>query len=116
MAKTSAALKRVADTGKPLYASLDNSQKARVHKLAWLLRPHHHSWHARFTEGQEGRGWRGGDEDRGPMWRPHWRRFGEDNGGAGGMQRMMDKTTRTLNLEFRTPPPYRSLFGYGSRA
>jgi zinc resistance-associated protein len=91
MAKISAALKRIADTGKPLYASLDDSQKARFHKLAWLLRPHHHSWHARFMEGQEGRGWRGGDEDRGPMWRPHWRRFGEDNGGAGGMQRMMDE-------------------------
>jgi zinc resistance-associated protein len=91
MGKTSAALKRIAEAGKPLYASLDDSQKARFHKLAWLLRPHHHSWHARFLEGQEGRGWRHGDDDGGPMWRHHWRGFGEDDAGPGGMHRMMDE-------------------------
>jgi zinc resistance-associated protein len=89
MAKASAALKRIADTGKPLYASLDEAQKARFKKLAWLLRPHHH-WHARYMEGQEGRGWGQDHEDGGPMWQHHRRGLGED-GRPGGMQRMMDE-------------------------
>jgi zinc resistance-associated protein len=96
MAKTSAALKHIAEAGKPLYASLDDSQKARFQKLAWLLRPHHHPWHARFMEGQEGHGWRHGDDEGGPMWRHHWRSFGEDDGGAGGMHRMMDEGRRMM--------------------
>jgi hypothetical protein len=25
------------------------------------------------------------------MWRHHWQRFGEDDGGPGGMHRMMDE-------------------------
>ena len=90
MGKASAALKRIAETGKPLYASLDDAQKARFQRLAWLLRPHHHL-HARYMEGPEGHGWReehGGD---GPMWGHHWRHFGEDDGGQGGMHRMMDE-------------------------
>jgi zinc resistance-associated protein len=91
MAKSGAALKRIADTGKPLYASLDDAQKARFHRLASLLRPHHHSWHARFLEGQEGFGWGQEHEDGAPMWRHHWRHFGEDDAGAGGMHRMMDE-------------------------
>jgi zinc resistance-associated protein len=93
MAKKSAALKRIADTGKPLYASLDDAQKARFQKLAWLLRPHHH-WHARYLEGQEGPGWGQDQQDHdggGPTWRHHWRNFDENGGGRGGMQRMMDK-------------------------
>jgi zinc resistance-associated protein len=96
MAKTSAALKRIAEAGKPLYGSLDDSQKARFQKLAWLLRPHHHPWHARFLEGPEGHGWGHGDDDGGPMWRHHWRNFGEDDGGAGGMRRMMDEGHRMM--------------------
>ena len=38
MAKRSTALKRIADTGKPLYDSLSNAQKARFKKLARMLR------------------------------------------------------------------------------
>jgi zinc resistance-associated protein len=46
MAKTSAALKRIADTGKPLYDSLSDAQRARFKKLARMLRLHHHRMHA----------------------------------------------------------------------
>lgn len=41
MAKKSAALKRIADTGAPLYQSLNDAQKERFKKLACMLRPHH---------------------------------------------------------------------------
>ena len=85
MGKASAALKRIAETGKPLYASLDDAQKARFQRLAWLLRPHHH-WHARYMEGPEGHGWRDEHGDG-----THWRHFGHDDGGQGGMHRMMDE-------------------------
>lgn len=57
MAKTSAALKKVADAGAPLYQSLDDAQKGRFTTLARILRPHHpgfERWH-RFGEGY-GRG------------------------------------------------------------
>jgi zinc resistance-associated protein len=46
MAKTSAALKQIADAGKPLYDSLGDAQKARFKKLARMLRSHHHRLHA----------------------------------------------------------------------
>jgi LTXXQ motif family protein len=46
MAKTSTALKRIADAGKPLYDSLSDAQKGRFKKLARMLRPHHHHMHA----------------------------------------------------------------------
>ena len=67
MAKASAALKRIAETGQPLYMSLSDAQKERFQKLARMLRPHHHHMHARF---EERRGWRDGhgygrDGDRG---------------------------------------------------
>jgi hypothetical protein len=42
MAKASAALKKVADAGAPLYQSLNDDQKSRFVKLARMLRPHHH--------------------------------------------------------------------------
>jgi hypothetical protein len=90
LAKTGTVLKRVADTGAPLYQSLDDAQKERFKKLARLLRPHHHM-HAR-NEG----GWREGhsygrDGGQGaPWWRHHDRRFGWDNQGPDGMHRMMD--------------------------
>jgi hypothetical protein len=42
MAKTSAALKKVADAGAPLYQSLNDDQKNRFVRLARMLRPHHH--------------------------------------------------------------------------
>jgi zinc resistance-associated protein len=63
LAKTSAALKRIAETGEPLYASLNDAQKERFKMLAHVLRPHHpmHGW-------RDGDGWRGQprfDEERG---------------------------------------------------
>jgi hypothetical protein len=42
MAKTSAALKKIADAGTPLYQSLNEDQKSRFVRLARMLRPHHH--------------------------------------------------------------------------
>jgi hypothetical protein len=42
MAKASAALKKVADAGAPLYQSLNDDQKSRFVRLARMLRPHHH--------------------------------------------------------------------------
>jgi hypothetical protein len=57
MAKTSAALKKVADAGAPLYQSLDDAQKGRFTMLARILRPHHPGFERwrRFGEGY-GRG------------------------------------------------------------
>jgi zinc resistance-associated protein len=40
MSKTSAALKKVADAGAPLYQSLNDDQKGRFMRLAMMLRPH----------------------------------------------------------------------------
>jgi hypothetical protein len=40
LAKTSAALKKVADAGAPLYQSLTDAQKGRFRVLARMLRPH----------------------------------------------------------------------------
>jgi hypothetical protein len=67
LAKTSAALKKVADAGAPLYASLTDDQKVRFKMLAHMLRPHQH----RFAQGyggwrQGGRGFGGPDGRRGP--------------------------------------------------
>ena len=53
MAKRSAALKKIADAGAPLYQSLNDEQKSRFTVLARMLRPHHHM--QRFGEGY-GRG------------------------------------------------------------
>jgi LTXXQ motif family protein len=50
MAKTSTALKKIADAGTPLYQSLNDEQKNRFVMLARILRPHHgmrgheHGW------------------------------------------------------------------------
>ena len=50
MAKTSTALKKIADAGTPLYQSLNDDQKNRFVTLARMLRPHHgmrgheHGW------------------------------------------------------------------------
>lgn len=60
MAKMSAALKKVAEAGAPLYQSLDDAQKRRFVVLARMLRPHRPGfaqWR-RFGEGY-GRGFRG---------------------------------------------------------
>jgi zinc resistance-associated protein len=96
MAKASAALKRIAETGQPLYTSLDDSQKARFQKLARLLRPHHHM-HARLEE--RGQGWRDGrnDDERGDrFWQFHHRRFGQDDGEQGGLHRLSEDDSSQL--------------------
>jgi zinc resistance-associated protein len=76
MAKRSAALKKVADAGAPLYASLNDDQRARFMRLARILRPHPRM-HA-FME----RGWRHGEgfgrDGHGWM---HGRHFGQENEG-----------------------------------
>jgi hypothetical protein len=80
MSKIGAALKHIADTGAPLYQSLNDAQKNRFTMLAHILRPHHHmharnegdgGWHEGHGYGREG----GGDG--------HWfghegHRFGQD--------------------------------------
>ena len=77
LSKTGAALKRIADTGAPLFQSLDDAQKHRFKMLAHLLRPHHHHMHA-------------GLEDGGHEWGHQGGRVGQDEGGPGGrMHRMM---------------------------
>jgi len=77
MSKTSAALKKVADAGAPLYQSLDDTQKGRFMKLARILRPHHnmHAFNERGDGGRDGQG-------DGHGW-GHGRRFGQNDGGPG---------------------------------
>lgn len=76
LAKTSAALKKVADAGGPLYQSLTDAQKERFKMLARMLRPHPH----RMAFNGRG-GWRGHWQGRGPGFNggEHHR-----SGGAGG--------------------------------
>ncbi len=74
MAKTSAALKRIADAGASLYTSLNDAQKERFKMLARILRPHHHM-HA-WRDG----GWREGMRRDGDSWRGQpW--FDDERGG-----------------------------------
>jgi zinc resistance-associated protein len=54
MAKTSAALKKIADAGTPLYQSLNDDQKNRFVILARMLRSHH------GMRGDHEHGWRNG--------------------------------------------------------
>jgi len=105
MSKTSAALKRIADTGAPLYQSLTDAQKGRFMALARMLRPHRMQFGMGGRDGrgfgrdgrgfgQDGRGYgrdgRGFGQD-GPGF--GYRRFGEDGRGPGGprgrMQNLM---------------------------
>ncbi|MGA7430628.1 MAG: Spy/CpxP family protein refolding chaperone [Xanthobacteraceae bacterium] len=71
MAKTSAALKKVAEAGSPLYQSLDDAQKSRFTTLARILRPHHPGFERwrRFGQGYgrgfEPQGFNGPGSDRG---------------------------------------------------
>jgi zinc resistance-associated protein len=60
MAKTSAALKKIADAGAPLYQSLNDDQKNRFVMLAHILRPHHGMGGG--TGGEHEHGWGGEDE------------------------------------------------------
>ena len=81
MAKTSAALKRVADAGAPLYQSLNDAQKNRFKILARMLRPHRHRF--AFNEGNGTGGWReqfGSGGGRRGEWRSFQdRQFGEND-------------------------------------
>ena len=61
MAKTSAALKKIADTGAPLYQSLNDDQKNRFVMLAHILRAHHGMGGG--MDGEHEHGW-GGDHER----------------------------------------------------
>lgn len=56
MGKASAALKKVAETGQPLYQSLTDAQKQRFTRLARMLRPHFR----RFAFNEREDGWRPG--------------------------------------------------------
>lgn len=85
MAKASAALKRIAETGAPLYQSLTDAQKERFKKLARILRPHHH----RFAfNGRFHHGWREGESYGRDGWHPWWKHDGQRSGrnddGPGG--------------------------------
>jgi hypothetical protein len=83
LAKAGAALKKVAETGAPLYQSLTDAQKQRFTRLARMLRPHFR--HFAFND-REG-GWRGGHGFRrdGEGVGPEHRRFApngsDDRGG-----------------------------------
>lgn len=87
MAKRSAALKKLADAGGPLYASLTDAQKERFHTLARLLRPHHRM---RMAFNERDGGWRqGGEGGRGmdhggPGFGSRHHRFGQDGRGGDG--------------------------------
>jgi hypothetical protein len=85
MAKRSAALKKVADAGAPLYQSLDDTQKSRFVVLSRMLRPHQprfERWRRLFGEGY-GRGF-GGPGFGGPGFGHGDRMLDRSNGG--GMQ------------------------------
>jgi hypothetical protein len=82
MAKTSAALKKIADAGAPLYQSLTDDQKVRFKTLGRMLQPHHRRM--AFNEGNDG--WRGrgfGRDGRDGQGFGH-HRFGPTNDDSGG--------------------------------
>jgi hypothetical protein len=75
MAKASAALKKVAETGAPLYQSLTDAQKQRFTRLARMLRPNFH----RFAFNEREGGWRRGEHGfgrGGEGFAPRHHRFG----------------------------------------
>jgi zinc resistance-associated protein len=80
MAKTSAALKKVADAGGPLYQSLTDAQKERFKMLARVLRPHPR----RFAFYDRDAGWRHGGRGMGRGGFGHHR--GRPEGDGGGSQ------------------------------
>jgi hypothetical protein len=84
MAKTSAALKKIADAGAPLFQSLTDDQKVRFRTLGRMLAPHRR--HMAFNEGNDG--WRGRGFGRDGQGFGH-HRFGPNGGenqGAPGKQ------------------------------
>jgi zinc resistance-associated protein len=83
MAKAGAALKRVADAGAPLYASLNDAQKNRFKILARMLRPHRHRFALNEGRGPglgNGPGWRD-REGTGGGRRGEWRSYQEQQFG-----------------------------------
>ena len=88
MAKTSTALKHIADAGTPLYMSLTDTQKERFKTLAHALRPHHHHMHGWNREG-------GRDGEGGQGW-GHHRRFGDQD--QGGVHRTIDTDDQDSKL------------------
>lgn len=65
LARTSAALKKVADTGAPLYQSLTDAQKGRFRDLARMLRPRANRFMFRRGRGGD-RGFGRGDQRTAP--------------------------------------------------
>ena len=122
MAKVSAAMKRIADTGAPLYMSLDDTQKDRFKMLSHLLRPHHHhhhdmhagnggwrdggGWREGHGYGRNGGDWRGengfgrdgGRWHQGPGFGREGRRFGQDQGPGGRFHELMDNEDQDSQL------------------
>ncbi len=106
MTKFSAALKKVADTGAPLYMSLNDAQKSRFTMLSRMLRPHHRHG------GDQNGGWRQGQSGQGEgHGHDGWRRFGQNgesqdgqgqfgfhrhDGGHGMMNRRADDNASDL--------------------
>jgi len=84
MAKRSAALKKIADAGAPLYQSLNDDQNQRFVKLARILRPHprmHAAMERGWRQGEGyGRGGQGGGHGGEHGWQ-HGRHFGQANEG-----------------------------------
>jgi zinc resistance-associated protein len=60
MAKSSAALKKLADAGGPLYQTLTDGQKERFKQLSHMLRPHHPR---RFAFNEQGGSHQGGRQN-----------------------------------------------------
>ncbi len=94
MAKRSAALKKVADAGTPLYQGLNDDQKQRFMKLARMLRPHprmHAMLEHRWREGQ-GYGWQ------------HGRHFGQpgDGGSRSGLAALA--SLQTIGVRWTSLP------------
>lgn len=82
MAKRSAALKKIADAGAPLYQSLNDDQKQRFKMLARILRPHPRMHAFLERRWREGEGY-GRNNSFGQGWRPG-HHFGLRNDGNGG--------------------------------
>jgi hypothetical protein len=78
MAKASAALKKVADAGTPLYASLNDDQKARFGMLSHMLRPHHHM-HGFMGGHRFGEGYGNDGNGMQPRFQHHGPRFGQND-------------------------------------
>ena len=84
--KASAALKKVAETGQPLYQSLTDAQKQRFTRLARMLRPHFRRFAFNDREGgwrPGGHGFRRDSEGFGPRHHRLGPNDSNDQGGSG---------------------------------